>query len=655
MTGRPFARSFRTFCAIPALLAHASSHAGAQATRDTVIPLPSPTGAFAVGTTTAYLTDSSRADADFPGGRPVTLQVWYPAARAGGARAPYLIEARLGDALLRDQYYGVDSAALRSWTRLGTDASLDAPPARGAHPLLAFSVGLGVIRANYTSIAQELASHGYVVALVESPLQGMLVRPDGREIADTAGRYGEAVAHRSGVAAWSRDISFALDRLRAGRVSPLAGEIAAQVDWSRIGALGHSSGGLVAVAACESDPRIRACVNMDGGVTSPDHQPLADFVERGVTKPTLFLRSQPLYDDTTLARRGLTREQWVARGEAGRIGFEQLAARSRGSLWEAFVAGTGHFSFTDAPFVMASAISRFGGRIIDARRGWTVITAALRAYFDRELSGKGDGLAAVAARDSELTLVPPTPPPDPIPAHDTFTVVSRTLGESRLINVYVPHAYRASPAARFPVLYMPDGGTDEDFPHVVNTVDSLIAERVIRPVIIIGIPNTQRRHDLTGPTRLKSDSAIAARVGGSAAFRRFIADELIPAVNARYRTTAERSIIGESLAGLFIVETLVLEPTLFDHYIALDPSIWWNGGALVDTARARAKTLGPGPRSLYLASSSEDINDGTERIAAVLRAAHPQGLTLDYTPRRDLLHSTIFRGIGAEELARALR
>ena len=249
-----------------------------------------------------------------------------------------------------------------------------------------------------------------------------------------------------------------------------------------------------------------------------------------------------------------------------------------------------------------------------------------------------------------------TPRADSVPAHDTFTVASRALGESRLVNVHTPAAYRASNAARFPVLYMPDGGIDEDFPHVVNTVDSLIALRVIRPVIVVGIPNTERRRDLTGPTRVKSDSTIAPRVGGSAAFRRFIRDELMPAIRARFRTTDERAIVGESLAGLFVVETFLTEPTLFDHYVALDPSLWWNGGALVDSAAARRTTNGTAPRTLYLASSNvREIAADAERFAAVLRATPPRGLSWVYVPRTDLTHATIFRGIGPAALARALR
>jgi uncharacterized protein len=265
------------------------------------------------------------------------------------------------------------------------------------------------------------------------------------------------------------------------------------------------------------------------------------------------------------------------------------------------------------------------------------------------------GTCLLAGSMSAQTPGAPLPPPDVIPAHDTFTVVSKVLGEARRINVYVPKAYASSATARFPVLYMPDGGLDEDFPHVVNTVDSLIALKKVRPVVIVGIPNTERRRDLTGPTRIASDSAIAKRVGGSAAFRRFIRDELLPTINARYRTTQERSIVGESLAGLFAVETLLLDPTLFTHYIALDPSLWWNKGALTDSAATHLKNFDKTLRSLYLSSSSDDIDAGSTRFASVMRSNMPKGVSLTFNPRSDLKHATIFRGEGPKALAEALR
>lgn len=244
---------------------------------------------------------------------------------------------------------------------------------------------------------------------------------------------------------------------------------------------------------------------------------------------------------------------------------------------------------------------------------------------------------------------------DVIPSYDSLRVPSRALGEERRINVHLPKAYASSPATRFPVLYMPDGGTDEDFPHVVNTVDSLVALKLIRPVIVVGIPNTERRRDLTGPTRVGTDSAIAKRVGGSAAFRAFIRDELLPVIGTRYRTTGERSIIGESLAGLFVVETMVLDPTLFTHYIALDPSLWWNKQGLTADAPSHVKKFDAASRSLYFASSSDDVDATNAAFATMLRKQAPATLAWTYTPRNDLQHSTIFRGDGPTALLKALK
>jgi len=246
-------------------------------------------------------------------------------------------------------------------------------------------------------------------------------------------------------------------------------------------------------------------------------------------------------------------------------------------------------------------------------------------------------------------------PADFVPAHDTLIIASHALGETRPIHVHVPRGYSRSSSRRFPVLYMPDGGIDEDFPHVVNTVDSLIALGRIRPVIVVGIPNTQRRRDLTGPTRVAKDSTIAPRVGGSRAFRRFIRDELIPVIDARYRTTRERSIVGESLAGLFVLETFLTEPTLFDRYVAFDPSLWWNGGALVADASRHLANAPTGQRSAFVAASKDDIDALTARLDSLVSRASPPRLRWRYVPRPDLTHATIFRAMAPTALADMLR
>ena len=180
----------------------------------------------------------------------------------------------------------------------------------------------------------------------------------------------------------------------------------------------------------------------------------------------------------------------------------------------------------------------------------------------------------------------------PLAIGETFTIQSKTLGETRRINVYLPPQYTDSPSVRLPVLYMPDGGAAEDFFHVAGLVQVSTGNGTMRPFILVGIENTQRRRDLTGPTENPEDRKIAPRVSGSAAFRSFIRTELMPVIRSRYRTTQETAIIGESLAGLFIVETFFLEPDLFDTYIAFDPSLWWNNEELLKRAAERLPAAG---------------------------------------------------------------
>ncbi|MFL5345590.1 MAG: alpha/beta hydrolase [Hyalangium sp.] len=232
---------------------------------------------------------------------------------------------------------------------------------------------------------------------------------------------------------------------------------------------------------------------------------------------------------------------------------------------------------------------------------------------------------------------------EPMPPHQSFTLESATLKETRHINVYTPPGYDAAGATRYAVLYMPDGGEQEDFPHVAADVDAAIRAGELRPLIVVGIENTERRRDMTGPTEVAEDRKIAPYVGGSAGFRSFIRDELMPQVRRRYRVTDETAIIGESLAGLFIVETFFLQPKMFDTYIALSPSLWWNNAELVRKASERLKARPEMRGGLYLSSAGDDIIDPIARLAETLRTNAPAGLKWQYEPQPDLRHANIYR------------
>lgn len=231
----------------------------------------------------------------------------------------------------------------------------------------------------------------------------------------------------------------------------------------------------------------------------------------------------------------------------------------------------------------------------------------------------------------------------PLVIGETFTINSRALGETRRINVYAPPGYAGSEGGPLPVLYMPDGGVAEDFLHVAGLVQVSVGNGTMRPFLLVGIENTERRRDMTGPTENEGDKKIAPRVGGSAAFRSFIRDELMPQVRRRYRTTGEAAIVGESLAGLFVVETFLLEPDLFDTYIAFDPSLWWNDQKLLGDAGRRLRERPKLAKTLYLASSGEKgLAEVTLRLAGVLGRDAPPGVRWYYRKMPDEKHSTIY-------------
>lgn len=263
-------------------------------------------------------------------------------------------------------------------------------------------------------------------------------------------------------------------------------------------------------------------------------------------------------------------------------------------------------------------------------------------------------LLCIAASFLSLAGCGTAAPADPIPKHDEFKIESSVLSETRHINVYVPASYETS-ADPLPVVYMPDGGLQEDFPHIANSIDALISSGQIAPVILVGIENAERRRDLSGPTTVESDRQIAPRVGGAAKFRDFIRTELIPEIHKRYRCTDDSAIIGESLAGLFIVETLLLEPTLFDRYIAMDPSLWWNNHQLVTNAASKLKEFDSSERHFWFASSdATDIHVHTKQLASVLTSENTPGVVWTYEDRPGEKHNTIYRATKEEALRWAL-
>lgn len=231
---------------------------------------------------------------------------------------------------------------------------------------------------------------------------------------------------------------------------------------------------------------------------------------------------------------------------------------------------------------------------------------------------------------------------DSTPNHETLKITSKYVNEERTINIYTPPNYKES-NERLPVMYMPDGGIKEDFPHIANTIDTLIKQGKIQEIILVGIENTVRKRDLTGPTEVEYDLKYIPNPGGANNFRNFIKNELFPAIDQKYRTTNRKALIGESAAGLFVIETFILDSKMFDYYIAMDPALWFNEQYLVKNYEDLAKNNDYTQTKLWFAgSSAEDINPYTKKLSQKIENQE-SGLTFKYENEPSEKHNTIFR------------
>ncbi len=344
--------------------------------------LPEPTGRYQLGTAIFHLVDSTRidflakSDTEF---RELMIQVWYPSEERNAlTRAPYISNFDMLQEMVENGYFFQNSSLIESWRDVKTNASLNAPLEQemGHFPLVLFSHGLGVIRANYTSILQDLSSHGYIVAAIDHPYGGLTVLPDGRMLstsADSAIFNDDPDTVASRVSMWAEDASFVIDQLLSPK--SVAGRYAHRIDIGRIGMMGHSMGGAAALEACLEDDRLKACVDLAGA-------PFGKVVEKGLGKPTLIVESQPVYSDEELESKGRTREQWDQMGQEIRDMWRSVFSKERSvPAYFVLIKGTGHLSFSDAPFVMPDTITRFGGEIIDSTYGFEITMACIRRFF----------------------------------------------------------------------------------------------------------------------------------------------------------------------------------------------------------------------------------------------------------------------------------
>lgn len=250
------------------------------------------------------------------------------------------------------------------------------------------------------------------------------------------------------------------------------------------------------------------------------------------------------------------------------------------------------------------------------------------------------------------------PAPDdaarPIVIGQSHTLSSVLLGDDRQINVWVPPGY-ADDRPIYGTIYLLDGALDQDFEHIAGLAQLGALSWTFETFVVVGIQTKDRQHELTSPPSDPRFSKGFPNAGGAAKFRRFVVEEVRAFVEANYRTGKRRVLVGESLAGLFVVDTFLEAPGTFDDYLAVSPSLWWDARSVAEGAAAKLAKHDASGRRLYLASAGEGgaMKVGTDVFLAALEAAPPEGLTWTHADRGATeTHATIFHGAVLDALRR---
>ena len=223
---------------------------------------------------------------------------------------------------------------------------------------------------------------------------------------------------------------------------------------------------------------------------------------------------------------------------------------------------------------------------------------------------------------------------------------SKELSENRILNIYLPEGYDKSGAERYPVTYLLDGSADEDFIHVTGLYQFCSFEWVNQAPksIVVGIATVDRRRDFTFPTTIGSDREKYPTSGQSDKFIAFIEKELQPYIEKNYKAAAARTLIGQSLGGLLATEILLTKPHLFNNYIIISPSIWWDNGSILDKpaiqpAISTQVYIGVGDEGPTPTAIPRIMQDDAKLLAEKLMKIKNIKVYFDYLPKEN--HATI--------------
>ena len=338
--------------------------------------LPTPTGPYGVGRMEYDWVDTSRVDtfaAPARQKRKLPVWIWYPAdPSAKGEPAPYLPPAWLRARADR----GLGTFLTRNLAAVYSHAhhhvSLSAQQRR--YPVLVMQPGLGPLLADYTALAEELASRGYIVVGSTPPYSASVVAfRDGQVVRGTsAGNVPDTATPTEAkrvlgqlIKVWAADDRFILDQLTRLNLASPNTIFTGRLDLRAIGLLGHSFGGATAAEVCHLDARCKAGVDLDG-------YPYGDVVQTGLKQPFMFVWSEP--------------EPRDAGWQQAMRDVRAIYTRLKHGGYQLTIRGTRHFNFSDYALMFSPVLKMQGGMgTIDGQRGLTITEDYVRAFFDTYL------------------------------------------------------------------------------------------------------------------------------------------------------------------------------------------------------------------------------------------------------------------------------
>jgi pimeloyl-ACP methyl ester carboxylesterase len=355
--------------------------------RRTEIALPTPTGPFAVGRATFDWTDDTKLDtlAPVPGTkRELLVWMWYPSAVLRSMAVDDYLPAPMRAAaepaggpfrLLTRDLSKVHGHSIRE---------ADLSPEQRSYPVVIMRGGASAAVWGYSTLAEDLASHGYVVVGFDAPYRTYsVVFPDGRVIKRIPENNPELCLEKTGqerdrcanrlLTAWTADIAFVLDRLEQLNASATSGKFTGRLDLTRVGVFGHSFGGAQAAQFCSQDSRCKAGIDVDGA-------PHDSVIQTGINRPFLFLLSDHSHESDSEGGQIMTNIRSI---------YDRLPPDGKAFLE---IRGANHFLFSDDGALLKSHIVmrtlRMVGIVgIDGRRQLAVTAYCLRSFFDAYLKG----------------------------------------------------------------------------------------------------------------------------------------------------------------------------------------------------------------------------------------------------------------------------